>query len=167
MPIGFATEPGPNCLRFARPQRQQIAYLGARPAPLFPVAYAHPAAQPLVQLGDPAIATAFIDDQTGLDGGCTLKMNQPLGDNHRMPRTLRLQRRMLLLALSPGIEAIAQPLPFMDESGILRGREWRGDGVGLYAHWTQADAARHATLRGLACTRDVAAETLPRLGGEP
>ena len=55
VPVALGTQPRPNCLPFARSQRQQVAYLGARLAPLLPVAHAHPAAQPVIQLGNRAV----------------------------------------------------------------------------------------------------------------
>ena len=47
MPVALAAERRQDRVAFERPQGQQVADLGAHIAPLFPVAHAHPAAQPV------------------------------------------------------------------------------------------------------------------------
>jgi len=55
VPVALAAQPGPDCVPFARPQRQQISDLRAHLAPLFPVAHADAPAQPVIQFGDRAV----------------------------------------------------------------------------------------------------------------
>lgn len=55
VPIALRTHGREDRLLLPDAQRQQVVNLGARLAPLFPVAHAHAAAQPRFQLGDRAV----------------------------------------------------------------------------------------------------------------
>lgn len=52
VPVALAADPGQDPCTLPKPTRQKMAHLGATLAPLFPIAYAHPPAQPIVQFGD-------------------------------------------------------------------------------------------------------------------
>ena len=54
-PVAFAAERRQDRLAFERPQGEQGTHLGAHVAPLFPVAHAQPAAQPVIDLGDRSV----------------------------------------------------------------------------------------------------------------
>ena len=55
VPIALAAECRQDRVASARSQRRQVAYLGSRSAPLFPVAHENAAAQPLVEFRDRAV----------------------------------------------------------------------------------------------------------------
>ena len=55
VPVAFATQRRQDSVPFARSEPHQISHLGPHLTPLFPVAHAHPSAQPLIQFGDRAV----------------------------------------------------------------------------------------------------------------
>lgn len=61
VPVALAADPRQDRLPLAYPQRQQVPHLGPHPAPLFPVAHANAAAQPLVKLRDRSVVLALAE----------------------------------------------------------------------------------------------------------
>jgi hypothetical protein len=108
MPVAFATDRCQDRLAFARAQGQQIADLGTRPAPLFPIAHADASSDPVVDFRHGPVV--FRDAKIVLPASQVLgKSAEPVG--HRDPPTATGQFPDPVLEVCEGLLRPAEFVP--------------------------------------------------------